>query len=55
MQLPRIYIFVKEKASQFEVPDKEERLVEYEEEFQTKIDMFLNKDKREKKGCTVLS
>jgi hypothetical protein len=50
-QLPRIYIFVKEKASWFEVPDREERQVEYKKEFQTKIDIFLkSKDKGEKKG-----
>jgi hypothetical protein len=32
-QLPRTYIFVKEKASWFKVPDKEERQVEHEKEF----------------------
>jgi hypothetical protein len=41
-QLPRTHIFVKEKASWFEVPDGEERRVEHEKEFQTKIDTFLN-------------
>jgi hypothetical protein len=50
-QLPRTHIFVKEKASWFEVPDGEERRVEHEKEFQTKIDMFLkSKDKGGKKG-----
>jgi hypothetical protein len=49
-QLPRTHIFVKEKASWFEVPNREERLVEHEVEFQTKIDTFLSKYKREKKG-----
>jgi hypothetical protein len=46
-----LHIFVKEKASWFEVPDGEERRVEHEKEFQTKIDMFLkSKDKGGKKG-----
>jgi hypothetical protein len=50
-QLPRTHIFVKEKASWFEVPNREERQVEHEKEFQTKIDTFLkSKGKGEKKG-----
>ena len=53
-QLPKTHIFVKEKASWFEVPNKEEKQVEHKKEFQTKINMFLkSKDKGGKKGNVI--
>jgi hypothetical protein len=44
-QLPRTHIFVKEKASWFEVPNRKETWVEHKKKFQTK-----SKDKGKKKG-----